>query len=200
MKIFICLIIGYLLGSILPAVIISWIKTGRDISQIGSGNPGMANVMSGIGKLEGILTLAGDILKVLLAFFFAWVITGGRDLQTVILWTGFGSILGHDFPAWRRFRGGKGVTVTCVWLVFLMPLWGSVSCAAGGAVTLLTGYLPVGGILIPVLAIPFAFLFCDIWAGVLVTVSAAIMVQRHWQGIMRIRDGLEKRRFRHEKR
>ena len=196
LQIIICILIGYILGSILPAVIISWHTTGRDISQIGSGNPGMANVMANIGKAAGIITLAGDIMKVLIAFFFSWVLTGIRDPSTVVLWTGFGSVLGHDFPFWRKFRGGKGVTVTCVWLIFLMPLWGSVSCAAGGIATLVTGYLPVGGILIPVIAIPFAFIFCGLWPGILVTLSAALMVQKHWKGLMRIRDRVERRRFR----
>ena len=196
MQIIISLIIGYLFGSILTASIISWIKTGRDISQIGSGNPGMANVMANIGRIEGLLTLAGDIFKVLAAFFFAWILTGFGELQPVILWTGFGCILGHDFPVWRKFQGGKGVTVTCVWLVFLMPVWGSVACIAGGAVTIITGYLPVGGVLIPVLAIPFAFVFYGPWSGILVTISAGIMIWRPWEGLMRIREGSERRRFR----
>ena len=200
LQIIICVLIGYLLGSILPAVIISWHSTGRDISQIGSGNPGMANVMANIGKIEGVLTLVGDIMKVLIAFFFSWILTGTGDLHTVVLWTGFGCIIGHDFPIWRRFQGGKGVTVTCVWLVFLMPLWGSVSCAAGGIVTLVTGYLPVGGVLIPVIAIPFAFLFSGLWSGILVTLSAVLMIQRHWKGLKRIRNGMERRRFRHSSR
>lgn len=199
MQIITSLIVGYLLGSILPAAIIARIKTGRDISQIGSGNPGMANVMSGIGKKEGILTLCGDILKVFLAFFAAWILTGTGDLRPVILWTGFGSVLGHDFPVWRKFHGGKGVTVTCVWLVFLMPIWGSVSCAAGGIVTLLTGYLSLGGVLIPLIAIPFAFIFEGAVPGILVTISAGVMIQRHWDGLQRIRYGEERRRFRKEK-
>ena len=64
MQIIICLLIGYLLGSILTAVIVCRVSTGMDISRIGSGNPGMANVMSQIGKKEGILVCVSAILMI----------------------------------------------------------------------------------------------------------------------------------------
>lgn len=197
-QILICLVIGYLFGSILTASIIMRFLVKKDIRKIGSGNPGMANIMSNIGKKEGFMVLAGDILKVIIACLLSWLITWDMDLNTVILWTGFAAITGHDFPFWRKFQGGKGVAVTCAWLVFFMPLWGSVSCIIGGIITLVTGYLPIGGILIPVIAIPFAFITCGPVPGILVTVSAVLMIQRHWTGLKGIRNGTEKRRFSHK--
>ena len=183
LQIIICLVIGYLFGSILTASIIMKYIVKKDIREIGSGNPGMANVMANIGKKEGILVLLGDILKVVIACLLSWFITWDMDLQAVILWTGFSAILGHDYPFWRKFQGGKGVAVTCAWLVFCMPLWGSAACIIGGIVTLVTGYLPIGGVLIPLIAIPFAFITRGLIPGILVTISAIIMFQRHWKGL-----------------
>ena len=63
----ILLILGYLYGTMLTATFVVKHSTGNDVSKIGSGNPGMANVMEHIGKKEGVLVLAGDILKVIVA-------------------------------------------------------------------------------------------------------------------------------------
>ena len=196
MQIIICFIIGYIFGSFLPTVIIAKIRTGRDISSIGSGNPGMANVMSNIGKVEGVLVLVGDVLKVVAAILLSWWITWDLTLQTIIEWTGFATILGHDLPVWRRFRGGKGVAVTCAWLVFSMPLWGSISCIVGGIITLVSGYLPIGAVVIPVLAIAPAFITGGPVLGILVILSVLLMIQRHWTGIKRCLSGTERKRFR----
>ena len=196
LQVIICLLIGYLCGSFLTAVIITRIRTGKSISSIGSGNPGMANVMANIGKFECILVLIGDVLKVALACFLAWLLTWEVEPWQVILWTGFATIPGHNYPFWRRFRGGKGVAVTCAWLVFSMPLWGSAACIIGGLVTLLSGYLPIGAVLIPVLAVAPAFACYGVVPGILVCLSAFMMFHRHWDGIKRCFTGAEKKRFR----
>lgn len=61
------------------------------------------------------------------------------------LWAGLGAVLGHNFPLWRGFRGGKGVAVTCAALILFSPLWGTAACLSGLAVTLLSGCAPGGG-------------------------------------------------------
>ena len=192
----ISILIGYLFGNFLTAEIVSRKYTGKNIRQIGSGNPGMANVMSNIGKKQGILVLTGDVVKMLFAFALAWFIAGKTHASDIILWTGFGGILGHNFPFWRKFHGGKGVTVTCTWLIIFMPLWGTLCCIIGGVVTLITGYLPLGAILIPLLAIPFAFWQKGMTAGIVFLISALIMITRHLHGLKRIAQGTESRKFR----
>ena len=152
--------------------------------------------MANIGKREGALVLAGDVLKVAAACLIAWLLTWDMQLKEVVRWTGFSAILGHDFPVWRHFRGGKGVAVTCTWLVFSMPIWGSISCAVGGIVTLATGYLPLGSVLIPLLAIIPSFVFCGTAFGILVCLSFAVMVMRNRTGLINIFKGSEKKRFR----
>ncbi|MDD7218871.1 MAG: glycerol-3-phosphate acyltransferase [Clostridia bacterium] len=190
-KIIISVAIGYLFGSFLTAEAVSYKCTGKSIKYIGTGNPGMANVMSQIGKKQGVIVLVGDILKILVAFFLSWQITGQTSTDQMILFTGFGGILGHNYPLWRKLHGGKGVTVTCTWLIVLMPLWGTISCIAGGIITLLTGYLPLGAVLIPFIAIPFTFWQKGIIAGCIMTAASFIMFTKHYHGLKRIIQGKE---------
>lgn len=156
----------------------------------------MANVMSNIGKKQGFLVLGGDILKMILAFLLAWELTGKGDSGRVILWTGFGGVLGHNFPLWRKFKGGKGVAVTCTWLIIFMPLWGTLSCLVGGVVTLVTGYLPLGAMVISILAVPFAFWQKGVMAGILMLLAALLMFTRHYRGLRRVIQGKEPKKFR----
>lgn len=194
--IWISLGIGYFFGSFLTAAAVAYICTGKSIREIGSGNPGMANVMSNIGKKQGFLVLGGDILKMILAFLLAWELTGKGDSGQVILWTGFGGVLGHNFPLWRKFKGGKGVAVTCTWLIIFMPLWGTLSCLVGGVVTLVTGYLPLGAMVISILAVPFAFWQKGVMAGILMLLAALLMFTRHYRGLRRVIQGKEPKKFR----
>ena len=102
-------------------------------------------------------------------------------------------ILGHNFPVWRRFCGGKGVAVTCAAIVLVSPLWGAVSCLAGLAAVLLSGYLPLGAVLIPCLFIFPAFAVHGVEPGILSAVLAILMVIRHIHGLERIASHTEKK-------
>lgn len=193
---YLCLFIGYCFGNFLTAEVVARICTGKHAAQIGSGNPGMANIMSNVGKKQGFLVLGGDFLKTVLAFAAAWLIAGDVLKRDVILWSGFGTLLGHNFPIWNKFRGGKGVAVTCTWLVIFMPLWGTLCCVVGGIVTLVSGYLPLGAVLITLLAVPAALCTESKIAAVLMLLSLVIMVYKHRHGLRRIIDGEEERKFR----
>lgn len=190
------LVIGYLFGSFLTAEAVSYKYLGKSIQSVGTGNPGMANVMSQIEKKQGFLVLIGDILKILIAMILVWIITGQTNTDQIILYTGFGGILGHNYPFWRKFHGGKGVTVTCTWLIVWMPLWGTLCCLAGGIITLLTGYLPLGAILIPLIAIPFAFWQKGTIGGCILILASLIMLTKHYHGLIRIIRGKETKKFR----
>ena len=174
----ILLILGYLYGTMLTATFVVKHSTGNDVSKIGSGNPGMANVMEHIGKKEGVLVLAGDILKVIVAGIF--------------LYTGFGAIFGHNYPLWRKGKGGKGVTVTCTWLILTFGVLGAICCIIGGMVVLLTGWLPLGAVVIPALAIPTVyFIHGNSIELVCVLIATVLMLIRHRKGIYRIIHGEE---------
>lgn len=191
-----CLVLGYVCGGFLTADVVAKHYAGKDSSQIGTGNPGMANIMANVSKKAGFLVLAGDILKTLLAFVLAWLAAGGTLGHDCLLWSGLGAVLGHNFPAWKKFKGGKGVTVTCTWLIIFMPLWGTLSCVLGGVITVLTGYLPLGAVLIPLFALPAAYLTEGPKAALFVLASLGIMLYKHHHGLARILHGQEERKFR----
>ena len=192
----ICTVIGYLCGCFLTAELAARLAEGKSASEIGSGNPGMANIMANLGKKAGFFVLAGDVGKTLIACGVSWLLAGGLLGRETFLWAGLGVVLGHNFPFWKKFRGGKGVAVTCTWLIFFMPVWGTVSCIAGGAVVLATGYLPLGAVLIPLLGTCFAFFSQGIMAGIFFLLSFLLMLSRHYRGLLRIVRGTEERKFR----
>jgi acyl phosphate:glycerol-3-phosphate acyltransferase len=113
------IIIGYLLGSIPTAYIVARLRKGIDIRTVGSGNMGAANVMREIGTQEGIFVGLIDIAKGAVAIHIA------QTLNISELWVfgaGFAALVGHNFPVFAGFRGGKGsATVIGIFLV-LAPL------------------------------------------------------------------------------
>ena len=104
-----CILLGYLFGSFLTAEVVARVVSGKSARQLGTGNPGMANIMAQLGKGAGLLTLAGDTLKTVAACGAAYYATAPLIGQASILYAGLGAVLGHNYPAWARFRGGKGV-------------------------------------------------------------------------------------------
>lgn len=183
-----CLLLGYLCGGFLTAELVARARTGKSAAALGTGNPGMANLAHELGKGWGAVVLAGDIAKTALAFGLCRALfpaLGGLSG----LWAGLGAVLGHNFPFWRGFRGGKGVAVTCAALILFSPLWGTAACLAGLAVTLLSGWLPLGAVVIPALFVPPAFLCRGREAGLLALILALIMLSRHIRGLGRILRG-----------
>ena len=188
-----CLLLGYLCGCFLTAELVARARTGKSAAALGTGNPGMANLAHELGKGWGAVVLAGDIAKTALAFGLCRALfpaLGGLSG----LWAGLGAVLGHNFPLWRGFRGGKGVAVTCAALILFSPLWGTAACLSGLAVTLLSGWLPLGAVVIPALFVPPAFLCHGREAGLLALILALIMLSRHIRGLGRILRGEEEER------
>jgi len=114
------LILAYLLGSIPAAYLAGRLIKGIDIRQVGTRNMGAMNVFYQIGFLAGLIVLAVDIGKGTAAIALAFWL-GTPDI--IVLLAGIAAVLGHSFPVWLRFRGGKGGATTIGVLIFLMP-WG----------------------------------------------------------------------------
>lgn len=191
-----CLLIGYAFGCFLTGELVARCRTGAGAGQLGSGNPGMANVAHELGLRWGLLVLLGDILKTALADLVCARLFGGRLGWLALLWTCLGAALGHNFPFWRGFRGGKGVAVTCAGLILFSPLWGTAACLTGLGVTVITGWLPLGAVVIPAVFLPLAVLFHGWEAGALAAALTGLMVNRHYHGLGRIARGEEPRKFR----
>ena len=126
---------GYLLGSINWSIILTWFfKDKEDIRKYGSGNAGMTNVLRTVGKGPAALTFVGDFLKCVAALllsqaFALWLAPGSGEFFDVARYVaGVACVLGHIFPVYYGFRGGKGVVTSAAmialtdWRVFLLVL------------------------------------------------------------------------------
>ncbi|MDO4621660.1 MAG: glycerol-3-phosphate 1-O-acyltransferase PlsY [Eubacteriales bacterium] len=119
-----CLLIGYGFGLLQTAYLYGKYK-GFDIRTKGSGNAGTTNMLRTLGKKAGALTLAGDMLKCVIAVFITWLLFRNRypDYTALLkIWTAFGVIIGHDFPFYMNFKGGKGVAA-CAGLFVAFGDW-----------------------------------------------------------------------------
>lgn len=112
---------GYLLGSLSMSIILSRAVLGEDVRRKGSGNAGATNMARVYGLKAGALTLGGDVLKAALSMLIGWLLLGDVGLAL----GGIASLVGHCFPVYYNFRGGKGVSVGAAvalaidWRVFL---------------------------------------------------------------------------------
>ena len=141
------LLIGYVLGCFLTADVVSYTFAHKSAFDVGVGNPGMANIGHELGKKAALLVLAGDIAKTIAG----WLIARALYPDVALLagmWAGLGATLGHNYPIWHRFCGGKGVTTTCSAIILASPLLGIGSCLFGLLAAILSGYLCVGAVAI----------------------------------------------------
>ena len=186
----VCICIGYLFGCILTAEIVARRIAGKSSSEIGtSGNPGMANIMAHLGFLPGIAVLAGDVLKCAAACLISWLLCGSRIGRICLYYAGLGTVIGHCFPFWRGFRGGKGVASGCIALVIYSPLWGLISCIAGMLTVFATQYLCLGGVVIPLVFMVISIPVFGWESGVLSAVLSAVCIIRHWSALKTIPSG-----------
>ncbi len=115
----VAVIIGYLLGSIPFAYIIAQMKKGVDIRNVGGGNVGALNTYREIGPVWGLSVLALDIIKGVLAVMVArWL---GLSVEWLCI-TGFAAVVGHNWPVFIKFKGGKGAATVLGVLVALTPV------------------------------------------------------------------------------
>ncbi len=140
-------LITYLICSINPAIIICKKKTGEDIRKLGSGNAGSANAMRVLGKPLGTIVVILDILKVLVAFFICVKVGNifkediGKTLKSVFI---VAAIIGHCFPIYYKFRGGKGVIVGITAALILDKKIAFVCMIVGLVIILITRTVAMG--------------------------------------------------------
>ncbi len=117
------LFLAYLLGSIPTGLMVARFWGGPDPRLVGSGNPGAANLYRTLGPQAGLLTLAGDAGKGVLPVLLGWYYLGslGAWQEAAVAALGAAAVLGHMFPLWLGFRGGKGVATAFGVMAFLTP-------------------------------------------------------------------------------
>ncbi|WP_394154605.1 glycerol-3-phosphate 1-O-acyltransferase PlsY [Loktanella salsilacus] len=181
--------IGYLLGSIPTGVILARVMGLGDLRTIGSGNIGATNVLRTGNKRAAALTLLGDALKGAIAVLLASALAPYDAVQLAAL----AALIGHCFPVWLGFRGGKGVATFLGIMLALVPLAGLIACAIWGLtakfgkISSLAALLAAGWTPIVLVLIGRGDLFA------LASVLALLIYLRHWANIGRLRNGTEPR-------
>ena len=180
---------GYLLGSINTAIILSKKVYGKDIRECGSGNAGMTNVLRTYGKKAAIITVLGDVGKTGLACLLGALVWG----QTGAFLAGFASIIGHMWPVWFKFKGGKGVLSFASVLLFCAPKVFLVCFTIFFIIVAFSKYISLGSVscalIMPIILARF------IGAQTLILIPAIIIaliiVWKHRSNIKRLREGKE---------
>lgn len=180
-------IAAYLIGSIPFGLIVVKLMTGADVRASGSGNIGATNVLRTTGRLAGVLTLVLDAAKGYLAVWLANQLTGGSTL-----WMSFAALavlLGHAFPVWLKFEGGKAVATFVGAFAYLTPVPLLAVVLLFVFVVAWTRYLSLGSVIAAGL-FPMAcwMILHPGWPVLLSALGAAILIiYRHKSNIARIR-------------
>lgn len=192
---FVC---GYFSGSIPFGLILTRLAGLGDIRKTGSGNIGATNVLRTGNKSLALATLILDISKAALpiAFVMIPVYTGKVVEKTELwylmaIWFGFGAIIGHCYPVWLKFKGGKGVATTLGTLLAAVPFAGLIACATWLAMALVFRISSLSA-LVAVLAAPIAAYFIyGLMPAVIALLIAALVWWRHRDNILRLLKGEE---------
>ena len=162
----ICLAVGYVFGCFQSAYIFGRLFKNIDIRKHGSGNAGMANATRVMGTKYGALVFFADVLKAVIAYLVCSFIfhgdgtfTNGANGVLPGLYAGFGVVLGHNFPAFLKFRGGKGIAASVGVILMFDFRAALIIFVIGGAAILLTRYVSLGSLMITFLFPVFALVF-----------------------------------------
>lgn len=177
---FVSILIGYIFGNILTALLVGKFYLHKDPTKYGSHNPGTANVGAVFGKKAGIMTCAGDVLKTIVAIVIVYLLYHSRML---IVYAGLGVVLGHCYPIFNHFKGGKAVAVAGILsLIYDFP---------AGAVTLLIALVLtciMQNLTIPPLVFMILFsayeLSKSLEAGIIFVIITLIMTIKFWKDII----------------
>ena len=190
--------VGYLLGSLNTAVIVGKLY-GKDIRSLGSKNAGLTNTLRVLGKPAALLVLAGDILKGIVACLIGLRLgvyaSAGAGLDCVsLLAAGAGAVIGHNWPVYFGFKGGKGA-LTGLAVLFMFDWWMALICL-GSFVTIvaLTRYVSLGTICATLLFLVLSFLPAlghGFYFHLFACLMAFIVVFKHRENIARLLAGSE---------
>ena len=194
MTIAFALVAAYVVGSIDFALIIGRLH-GVDITKVGSGNPGASNVLRTLGKGPAAAVVVGDAIKGVIAAAMGMVASGVADPQ--VHWAfaaGLAAVVGHCYPVFHRFKGGRGVATSLGLLLYTVPLVALIDLVAWLGLVKLTKTASIGSLVVVVVTLPLA-----IWQGVTglallwLGLTLALVVWRHRANIQRMIQGREQK-------
>ena len=202
------LLVAYFVGSIPFSFLVARAFGGKDVRREGSGNVGATNVARTAGKAAGLLALAGDLAKgVAIIFIARWIVArpdwpyaaGPQPWQSREMWialAGLVAVLGHMFPVWLRFHGGKGVATAAGVVAALDVRVFAASVLVFAIVVLLSRMVSLGSI-VTAAAIPLLFRFVahdsPYWRTVISIGIALAVILKHHSNIARLARGTERR-------
>ena len=205
--ILISIVCAYLLGSINSAIITSKLLYNDDIRKHGSGNPGLTNILRTYGKGGAGLTLLGDVLKTVLAVFIAGVLFGFNyvrgisDSDGYCYMAGLFAIVGHMFPIYYKFKGGKGVLSTATVALVLAPIPFLILFSLFAAIVAGSKYVSLGSVsaavLLPVVVNAYFRIALSAQTPGIISLStiiiAILIVWCHRGNLQRISDRTERK-------
>ena len=190
LRMLLTLVIGYLLGSISTGVVLSRLFAKTDIRSQGSGNAGTTNMLRVLGRKMALLTFIGDMLKGIIAVFIGKWLIGGElgGLLGVV-----GAVLGHYYPLYFGFKGGKGIATSFGSLLFVFPVQALLAFAVFLILVAVTHYVSVGSIAaaitLPLLIVITRFQEPTLW--IITVCIGASVVWRHRANIKRLMNHTE---------
>lgn len=195
--------LAYLLGAVLGSLLVGHLRGGVDIRKVGSGNPGGTNALRTQGKVFALWVMVIDVGKGLVAASVIppLVLPGigldpDVDRSSLLYAVGFAAIVGHVFPVWFGFRGGKGGATAGGLVVYLAPLAGLAMLGAWILIVLLTGYVglaTIGAALVAVVVVALTALPEQPGLLVFACATAALVIFAHRSNIVRLLNGTESR-------
>ena len=183
------LVLAYLLGSIPFGLLFSRMGGLGDIRETGSGNIGATNVLRSGNKLLAALTLLADAAKGSAAIFIALEFAGFPTAY----WAGLAALLGHIFPVWLGFKGGKGVAVFIGASIVLSPLPGLSMLSVWLLVALISRRSSLAALIATLSVPPYMFVLGEAYGAVVVGVQVGVIYWAHRENISRLRKGQEPR-------
>jgi glycerol-3-phosphate acyltransferase PlsY len=185
------ILLAYFIGSIPFALLMARRWSAADLRLVGSGNLGAANVMRTSGVTAGLLVALLDMAKGAASVWLADRFTANAAAPAA---AGVAAIVGHIYPVWLRFRGGKGVATACGVFSVLTPMAVPPSLAIFLGTVWLTKYISLGSVLASLALPPLAYATGSPSAAVAAAgAAAALIIFRHRSNVARLRAGTERR-------
>jgi len=183
---------SYLVGSVSSGLLIARAANGPDLRTVGSGNTGASNVQRTMGWKYGLITFAADMCKGIVACLAGRLLTG--DHMGALL-AGFFAVIGHNWPVFFGFKGGKGVSTSCGVMCFCFPVQALICFAAAIALIVWKRYISLGSmVLLSLYAVLVSLTYRGEWQTFVILWSillALICIGRHHANIRRLINGTE---------
>ena len=194
-EIIIAAILGYIAGSIPFGLVLTYCAGLGDIRKIGSGNIGTTNVLRTGHKGLALLTLVLDVFKAAVAALICKYLFN----EELGFLAGFMAVIGHNYPVWLKFKGGKGVASTLGLMLAMTPCVGILTCLTWLVVALIWHYSSLAALTALAFGPIFALLMCNHTAALTYFVLALLSYYRHRGNIVRLIQGKESKISFHKK-